>query len=109
MCSGVNNEAKFIRDCFTMSFADLDWTEQGYLPDGRITSGYAHSPHWGLVIAGGFLNEDTYTVLQTHDGVKFDSLPRLPVNSSKHCLAIIDDNRYVFHGSIFWTVYVRLY
>ena len=65
------------------------------MAEGRFLSGYGSSESWGLVMAGG--TDDggfiLATVATTDDGESFGSLPDLPDESERSCLAIIDDDR----------------
>ena len=76
--------------CYTYTAALDEWVISGTMAEGRCVSGYGSSESWGLVMAGGY---GLATVATTDDGESFGSLPDLPDESERSCLAIIDDDR----------------
>ena len=86
--------------CYEFDPVLKTWQMSGKMSAYRYYMGYAESPSWGLVVAGGW-NEDAQpqnSVEQSLDGANFNDLPQLPLNVYGHCLAIVDDNTLFFTG-----------
>ena len=87
-------------ECYEFDPELRTWEKSGEMSAYRYYMGYADSPSWGLVVAGGW-NENALpqsSVEQTLNGANFNDLPQLPLNLYGHCLSIVDDNTLFLTG-----------
>ncbi len=98
-----NSDETSLDVCHRYDYATDTWSVSGFMPTAMDTEAWDEHPDWGLVMSGGFSNNDQLDdVLATNDGSSFEELAPLPglFNGARegHCLVIVDENTMLIAG-----------